>query len=78
MPIVNVKVLAGVFSDAQKQSMIDGITDTIVRIGGDGIRPNVQVLVEDIQSGMWGIGGKKLTIEEVEARRRERAAKGTS
>ena len=78
MPIVNVKVLAGAFSTAQKQSMIDDITDAIVRIGGDGIRPNVQVLVEDIQSGMWGIGGKKLTTEEIEARRKERAAKGTS
>lgn len=72
MPIVNVKVLAGAFSKEQKHALIDDITDAFVRIGGEGIRNNVQVLVEDIDDGMWGIGGKKLTIEEINERRRQR------
>ena len=78
MPIVNVKVLAGAFSAEKKSAMIDEITDAMVRIGGDGIRPAVHVLVEEVASGMWGIGGAKLTSEEIAERRRRRAVKGTT
>ena len=77
MPIVNVKILAGAFSHEQKQAMIDEITNAFARIGGDGIRQNVHVLVEDVPSGLWGIGGHKLTTEEIEERRRQRAVKDT-
>jgi 4-oxalocrotonate tautomerase len=73
MPIVNVKVLAGAFSTEQRHAMIGEITDAMARIGGEGMRPAVHVLVEEVPSGMWGIGGKRLTSEEIEARRRQRA-----
>lgn len=72
MPVVSVKVLAGAFSTSQKEQLIDGITDTFAAVGGEGIRSNVAVLVEEVESGMWGVGGHKLTIEEIEQRRRER------
>ncbi len=72
MPIVSVKVLAGAFSREQKEQLIDEITDSFARVGGEGIRPNVAVLVEEVDSGMWGIGGHKLTIEEIEQRRKAR------
>ena len=78
MPIVNVKVLEGAFSVEQKHAMIAEITEAMVKIGGAGIRPAVHVLVEDVPSGMWGIGGSRLTKEEIEERRRQRAAKGTT
>ena len=78
MPIVNVKVLEGAFSAEQKHAMIAEITEAMVKIGGAGIRPAVHVLVEDIPSGMWGICGNRLTKEEIEERRRQRAATGTT
>ena len=76
MPIVNVKVLAGAFTHSQRAAMIDGITDAMVRVGGEGMRPSVQVLVEEVPNGLWGIGGMKLTIEEIEARRKARSGNG--
>lgn len=72
MPIVSVKVLSGAFTTQQKQQLIDEITDGFARVGGEGIRPNVAVLVEEVASGMWGIGGHKLTLEEIEQRRQDR------
>ena len=72
MPIVSVKVLAGAFSKPQREQLIDGITDVFAEVGGEGIRPNVAVLVEEVESGMWGIGGHKLTVEEIEERRQKR------
>ena len=76
MPIVNVKVLAGAFTHAQREQMIDGITDAMVSVGGEGMRPNIQVLVEEVPNGLWGIGGVKLTTEAIEARRKARAEGG--
>ena len=74
MPIVNIKVLEGAFTDQQKHAMIDEITNAMVKVGGEGMRPAIHVLVEDIASGMWGIGGNVLTKEEIAERRRQRTA----
>ena len=78
MPFVDIRVLEGAFSRDQLQDVIRGVTDVIVRAGGEGIRPNVVVSVTETKSGLWGHGGTPLTIEMVEARRAERAKAGTS
>jgi 4-oxalocrotonate tautomerase len=74
MPIVTVKVLAGAFSLEQRAALITGITEVFAQVGGEGIRPGVAVLVEEVADGMWGIGGHRLTLAEIEARRQARAA----
>ena len=75
MPIVTIKVLEGVFDPAQQEAMIDAVTDAMCKVGGEGMRPAVHVLVEEIQSGRWGIGGAKLRTDEVNARRAARKRK---
>ena len=65
MPIVNVKLIEGVFSEAQKQEMIKKLTDTMVSIEGENLRPSTWVVVEEVKSGDWGIGGKPLTTADV-------------
>ena len=39
MPLVNVKLIEGVFTPAQKQEMIWKFTDTMVSIEGESMRP---------------------------------------
>jgi 4-oxalocrotonate tautomerase len=67
MPLVNVKMLEGVFTPAQKQEMIRKLTDTMVSIEGENLREATVVILEDAKSGDWGIGGKCLTTEAVKA-----------
>ena len=67
MPLIQVKVIEGVFSEAQKQEMIKKITDTMVSIEGENMRQVTFVIVEEIKSGDWGIGGKAMTTNEVKA-----------
>jgi 4-oxalocrotonate tautomerase len=67
MPLVQVKVIEGVFSQAQKQEMIKKITDTMVSIEGENLREVTFVIVEEIKSGDWGIGGKAMTTKDVKA-----------
>lgn len=72
MPIVTIKVLEGVFDRGQQEAMIDAVTDAMCQVGGEGMRPAVHVIVEEVTSGNWGIGGQKLRTDEILARRAKR------
>jgi 4-oxalocrotonate tautomerase len=65
MPFVNVKIIEGVFSDSQKREMVSKLTDAMVTIEGENMRQVTWVVVEEVKSGDWGIGGQSLTTEAV-------------
>ena len=65
MPYVAVKLIKGVFDDNQKQEMLTRLTETMVDIEGEAMRPVTWVLVEELNSGEWGIGGKGMTTQDV-------------
>jgi len=67
MPLIQVKVIEGVFTDAQKREMIKKLTDTMVTIEGENLRPVTWVVVEEVKSGDWGIGGQPLSTADVKA-----------
>jgi len=65
MPLVTVKLIEGVFNQAQKQEMIRKLTDAMVSIEGENLRQVTWVVVEEVQSGDWGIGGNCLNTNDV-------------
>jgi 4-oxalocrotonate tautomerase len=65
MPLVNVRVIEGVFTSEQKQEMIRQLTETMVEIEGENLRPVTWVIVEEVKSGDWGIGGNGLSTADV-------------
>ena len=67
MPLVNVKIIEGVFSSQQKHEIIESLTEAMVSIEGENMRGVTWVVVEEVQSGDWGIGGKALTTKDVRA-----------
>jgi 4-oxalocrotonate tautomerase len=67
MPLVNVKLIEGVFTPAQKQEMVRKLTDTMVSIEGENLRPYTLVVVEEVKGGDWGVGGKGLNAKDVQA-----------
>jgi 4-oxalocrotonate tautomerase len=67
MPLINVKVIEGTFSAQQKREMIEKLTETMVSIEGEALRPLNWVVIEEFSSGDWGIGGRPLTTENVRA-----------
>ena len=67
MPLVNVKLIEGVFTPEQKREMIQRVTDAMVEIEGEKLRPVTWVVVEEVKSGDWGIGGNGLTAADVHA-----------
>jgi 4-oxalocrotonate tautomerase len=67
MPLVTVKVIEGVFTPAQKQEMVRRLTDTVVAIEGENLRCVTWVVIEEVKSGDWGVGGNTLTANDVKA-----------
>ena len=75
MPLINVKLIEGVFSQEQKQQIVRKLTDALVEIEGEAMRPVTWTVIEEVKSGDWGIGGKPLTTGDVKALAAARPAK---
>ena len=67
MPLVDIQLIKGVFTPEQKKVMIEKVTDAMVAVEGEPMRPVTWVRIEEIESGQWAIGGKPLTAADVKA-----------
>ena len=67
MPLINVRLIDGVFSKPQKEQIVARLTDAMVSIEGENMRSVTWVVIEEVKSGDWGIGGKTLTTADVKA-----------
>jgi 4-oxalocrotonate tautomerase len=65
MPFVNVKLIEGVFTPGQKQQIIRDLTEAMVAIEGENLRPVTWVVVEEVHSGDWGVAGNPLSTADV-------------
>lgn len=67
MPLIQVKLIEEVFTPAQKREIITKLTDAIVSIEGENLRPATLVVIEEVRSGDWAFGGKPMTTEAARA-----------
>ena len=67
MPLLNVKLIEGVFTPKQKQEMIQKLTDAMVSIEGEALRLHTWVVLEEVKSGDWGVAGNPLATHDVKA-----------
>ena len=74
MPLIQVHVIKDVFSKEQKREIISKLTDALVSIEGENMRNVTFCLVQEVDSGDWGIGGNALTTADVHALARGKAA----
>ena len=59
MPFVNIKLVDGVFTPEQKHDMARQITDVMVKCeGSEAFREVVWVLIEELHTDGWHIGGR--------------------
>ncbi|MFN8080094.1 MAG: tautomerase family protein [Kineosporiaceae bacterium] len=67
MPFINVKVIEGVFDDHQKQRILTALTEAMVAVEGENMRPVTWCVLEEVASGSWAIGGNALSTADVKA-----------
>ena len=78
MPLIQVRVIKDVFSKEQKREIISKLTNAMVSIEGENMRKVTLCLVEEVESGDWGIGGNALTTADVHALRAEKLCDGAT
>jgi 4-oxalocrotonate tautomerase len=74
MPLVQISLVKGVFTPAQKQDLIKKVTDAMVAVEGEAMRGVTWVKIDEIESGDWGIGGQCLTTAAVKDMQAGKAA----
>jgi 4-oxalocrotonate tautomerase len=67
MPLIEVNLIENVFSPAQKREIITRLTDAMVEIEGENMRPVTWCVIREVASGEWGIAGNALTTADVRA-----------
>ncbi len=67
MPLINVKVIAGVFTPEQKTQIAERLTDAMVSVEGENMRGVTWCVIDEVHSGDRAIGGQCLTTEAVHA-----------
>lgn len=67
MPLIQVKLIENVFTNEQKHEIVRRLTDAMVAIEGENMRPVTWCIVEEVKSGDWGIAGDPLTTSDVKA-----------
>jgi 4-oxalocrotonate tautomerase len=59
MPLIQVKLIEIVFAVEQKQEIVRRLSDAMVEIEGENMRPVMWCIVEEVGSGDWGIAATR-------------------
>ena len=65
MPFITIKLFEKELSAAQTASLIYDVTEAVMPFVGEGLRDSTWVVVEEVKSGAWGIGGKAFQLDDV-------------
>lgn len=67
MPMVTIDVIKDVFTPEQKQKLIARVTEAMIEVEGEGMRPVTWVRIQEFAGGDWAVGGKALRAADVHA-----------
>lgn len=67
MPLVTIDVIKNVFTDEQKADLIQEVTNAMVKVEGEALRPVTWVRIMEVEQGDWGFGGQLLKAADVHA-----------
>lgn len=67
MPLVTIDVIKDVFTPEQKAEIIAKVTDAMISVEGEAMRPVTWVRIKEVEQGDWAIGGQVLTAAAVHA-----------
>ena len=65
MPLIEVNVFEDELTQDQTTALIHKLTDAVTTIVSPKIRDVVWVVVHEIKSGNWGVGGKPMGVDDI-------------
>ena len=73
MPFFDIKVIEGVFTPEEQRELVERVSEAVMAVEGEALRPFTVTAVTETPSGSWAVGGQALTSEDVQAKRAEAA-----
>lgn len=67
MPLVTIDVIKDVFTPSQKKELISRVTEAMIAVEGENLRPVTWVRINEFEGGDWAIGGNALRAADVQA-----------
>lgn len=65
MPLVEVKVFKDELTPDQTSALIQKITDAVTSVTSEKLKDVTWVIVSEVPSGNWGVGGAALGLDDV-------------
>ena len=65
MPLIQVKVFEDELGQGQSTELIKRITDVVTEVTSEKLREVTWVIIEEVKSGHWSVGGNALGLEDV-------------
>ena len=65
MPLIEVKIFEDELTPEQTKELIQRITDAVTTVTSEKLREVTWVIVNEVKSGNWGVGGNALGLEDV-------------
>jgi 4-oxalocrotonate tautomerase len=67
MPLIDVRLLEGVFSPEERSDLAEGLIDAVVAVKGESFRTETEVLITEVPVGNWYERGTPIVPERVGA-----------
>lgn len=65
MPFIQIKVFEDELSQEQSRDLINKITNAVTDVTSEKLRDMTWVVVDEVKSGHWGVGGHALGLDDV-------------
>ena len=65
MPYIEVNVFENELSQSQKEALISKITTAVTDTTSEKLRGVTWVVIKEVASGSWGVGGNALGLEDI-------------
>ena len=65
MPLIEVKVFEEELTGEQTKELILKITDAVTTVISEKLRDVTWVVINEVKSGNWGVGGKALGLQDI-------------
>lgn len=74
MPFIDIKVIQGVFTAEEKRELVERVSEAVIAVEGEALRPVTHTAITETPSGEWAVGGQAYTADDVRAMRAATAA----
>jgi 4-oxalocrotonate tautomerase len=69
MPFIDIRVIEGVFTAEEKREMVERVSEAVIAIEGEALRPLSRAVITETPSGEWAVGESAKTADDVKALR---------